>query len=144
MPGAKGKAEIKVVLPEALKARLDADAAEYGMDRSALICQRLQDTLESQETHEVARRLGELARDSAVMRDELTQLHGDLKHVVTLIETFMAAVSKPSTPAEKVYPTPATWEETYPELYAPKPQEPTPPVTVEEPRAPVKRWPWQR
>ena len=43
-----------------------------------------------------------------------------------LIETFMAAVGKPAAPAEKVYPTPATWEETYPELYAPKPPEPTP------------------
>jgi hypothetical protein len=143
MPRAKGKAEIKLVLPEALKAQLDAAAAEHGMDRSALICQRLQDALESQETNEVARRLSELARDSAATRDEVAQLHEDLKQVVTLIETFMAAVSKPSAPAEKLYPPPASWEETYPELYAPR-QESTPAVAVEVPQAPAKRWPWQR
>jgi hypothetical protein len=143
MPRAKGKAELKLVLPEALKAQLDADAAEYGMDRSALICQRLHDALESQETNEVARRLGELARDSAAMREEVAQLHEDLTQVVTLIETFMTAVGKPSTPTEKVYPTPASWEETYPELYAPR-QEPTPAAAVEAPQAPAKRWPWQR
>ena len=143
MPAAKGKTEIRVVVPDELKAQMDREAAEHGMDRSALICQRLHDALESQETHEVARRLGELARDSAAMREEVAHLHEDLQQVVTLIETFMAAVSKPGTPAEKVYPTPATWEETYPELYAPKAPAPTP-AGVGEPQAPVKRWPWQR
>jgi hypothetical protein len=143
MPAAKGKAEIRFVAPDALKARLDAEAIDRGMDRSALICQRLQDALEGEETAEVARRLGELARDSAVMRDALKQLHEDLTQVVTLIETFMAAVGKPSTPAEKVYPTPATFEEIYPELYAPKPPEPVTPRAAPQPAA--KGWlSWRR
>jgi hypothetical protein len=104
---------------------------------------RLQTVDAGGESGEVARRLAELARDSAVLREQVTQLHEDVRQVVTLIETFMAAVSKPSPPAEKGYPTPASWEETYPELYEPKAPDPTPVVGV-EPQAPVKRWPWQR
>jgi hypothetical protein len=136
MPGAKGKAEIKVVLPQALKAELDADAAAHGVDRSTWICMRLQTVDETAEGERLRPLLEHVFRDHAVMRDQLAQ-------VITLIETFMAAVGKPAASAEKVYPTPATWEETYPELYAPKPPEPTPAVVV-EPQAPAKRWPWQR
>jgi hypothetical protein len=140
MPAAKGKTEIRVVLPDALKAELEQEAAEQGVDRSTWITMRLQTVDASGESGEVARRLSELARDSAVMREALTQLHEDLRQVVVLIEAFMAAVGKPATPAEKVYPTPATWEETYPELYAPTPPESSPAAVVVEPPAPAKRW----
>jgi hypothetical protein len=143
MPAAKGKTEIRVVLPDALKAELEQEAAEQGVDRSTWIAMRLQTVDEGGESGEVVRRLAELARDSAVMREALDQLHRDLAQVVTLIETFMTAVGKPSTPAEKVYPQPATWEETYPELYEPQAPDPTPVVGVEPP-APVKRWRWPR
>jgi hypothetical protein len=143
MPAAKGKTEIRVVLPESLKAELEQEAAEQGVDRSTWIAMRLQTIDASGESGEVARRLSELARDSAVVREALSQLHEDLRQVVVLIEAFMAAVGKPSAPAEKVYPTPATWEETYPELYAPKVPETTPTVVV-APQAPAKRWPWSR
>jgi hypothetical protein len=136
MPAAKGKTEIRVVLPDELKATLEQEAAEQGVDRSTWIAMRLQTVDAAGESGEVARRLSELARDTAALRE-------DLRQVVILIETFMAAVSKPAAPAEKVYPQPATWEETYPELYAPKAPDPTPAVVV-EPQAPAKRWPWSR
>ena len=143
MPAAKGKTEIRVVLPDALKAELEQEAAEQGVDRSTWIAMRLQTVDASGESGEVARRLRELARDSAAMREQVAQLHEGLQQVVTLIEAFIAAVGKPPAPAEKVYPTPATWAETYPELYAPEAPTPTP-AGMGEPPAPVKRWPWQR
>jgi hypothetical protein len=136
MPAAKGKTEIRVVIPAALKAQLEREAAERGLDRSAWITRRLQSEDAPDVTSALAQRLDQVIRDMDTMREQLAQ-------VITLIETFMAAVGTPSTPAEKVYPTPATWEETYPELYAPKPPAPTPAVVV-VPQAPAKRWPWQR
>jgi hypothetical protein len=136
MPAAKGKTEIRVVIPDALKAQLEREAAERGLDRSAWITMQLQSEDAPDVTSALAQRIDQVIRDMDTMREQLAQ-------VITLIETFMAAVGKPSTPAEKVYPTPATWEETYPELYAPKPPAPTPAVVV-VPQAPAKRWPWQR
>ncbi len=108
MPAAKGKTEIRVVLPESLKAELEQEAAEQGVDRFTWIAMRLQTIDASGESGEVARRLSELALNSAVVREALSQLHEDLRQVVGLIEAFMAAVGKPSAPAEKVYPTPAS------------------------------------
>ena len=143
MPAAKGKTEIRVVLPDALKAALEQEASEQGVDRSTWIAMRLQMVDASGESGEIAQRLSDLSRDSAAVREALTQLHEDLRQVVILIETFMAAVSKPASPTEKVYPPTATWEETYPELYAPKGPDPTPEVVV-DPQAPAKRWPWSR
>jgi hypothetical protein len=136
MPAAKGKTEIRVVIPDALKAQLEREAAERGLDRSAWITMQLQSEDAPDVTSALAQRIDQVIRDMDTMREQLAQ-------VITLIETFMAAVGTPSTPAEKVYPTPATWEETYPELYAPKPPAPTPAVVV-VPQAPAKRWPWQR
>jgi hypothetical protein len=136
MPAAKGKTEIRVVIPDALKAQLEREAAERGLDRSAWITMQLQSEDAPDVTSALAQRIDQVIRDMDTMHEQLAQ-------VITLIETFMAAVGKPSTPAEKVYPTPATWEETYPELYAPKPPAPTPAVVV-VPQAPAKRWPWQR
>jgi hypothetical protein len=134
MPGARGKVEIKLVLPPDLKAQLDAEAQARGMDRSALICAQLLAFAEgSQESdgEAIQRRLDQVLRDHVALREQLTQ-------VITLIETFMAAVGKPHAPAEKGYPQPASWEETYPELYETPTPEPTPPA--ETPQAPTKRW----
>jgi hypothetical protein len=136
MPAGKGKTEIRVVIPDELKVQLEREAAERGLDRSTWITMQLQSDDEPDAIGALGQRMDQVIRDLDTMREQFAQ-------VITLIETFMAAVGKPSTPAEKVYPTPATWEETYPELYAPKTQEPTPAVVV-APQAPVKRWPWQR
>jgi hypothetical protein len=136
MPAAKGKTEIRVVVPDELKAQLDKEASERGIDRSTWITMQLQLVEEPDAIGALGQQIDQVIRDLDTMREQLAQ-------VVTLIETFMTAVGKPSTPAEKTYPTPATWEETYPELYAPKPPAPTPAVVV-APQAPAKRWPWQR
>jgi hypothetical protein len=138
MAGASGKSIVKLVLPADLKEALDAEAQARGMDRSALICAQLlafaEESPEPDETS-IQRRLDQVLRDHVALREQLSQ-------IVTLIETFMASVAKPATPAAQVYPTPATLEETYPELYAPPAPPPVEPVTVAE--APVKKWPWRR
>jgi hypothetical protein len=138
MRGASGKAIIKLVLPDELKAALDAEAQARGLDRSAWICAQLLAGAEaapaSDETS-IQRRLDQLVRDHAVLREQMAQ-------IITLIETVIAGVQKPAPAAEPAYPIPATLEETYPELYAPSAPPPVEPVTVAE--APVKKWPWRR
>ena len=137
MPAAKGKTEIRVVVPDELKAQLEKEASARGIDRSTWITMQLQSVEEPDALGAMGQRLDQVIRDMDTIREQLAQ-------VITLIETFMAAVGKPQAPAEKVYPTPATWEETYPELYGPKTPEPMPAAAVEAPQARAKRWPWQR
>jgi hypothetical protein len=72
-----------------------------------------------------------------------------MAELVSGLQDVLEAVRHAGTgkSAEKVYPTPATWQETYPELYAaPTPPE-GPPEAAEAPAshaAQVRKWPWQR
>jgi hypothetical protein len=138
MPAAKGKVELKVVLPQELKEQLDADATERGMDRSAWMTMVLQSSYDEQ-GHSQAVRLDQLIRDHVALREQVEQV------AISLRELVEALQKAPTTPAKKVYPTPATWAETYPELYAPTPPAPEPaPIVVEAP-ATKKGWrPWRR
>ena len=137
MPAAKGKVDLKVSMPGELKAQLDTDAADRGMDRSALITMLLLSSYEAPEPSDIPARLDQLIRDQAVLREQVAQL-------VTAIQEVLEAMRQaPAKPAKEVYPTPATWEETYPELYAPKVPEP-PPVAVAPPPPEKKGWPWRR
>ena len=137
MPAAKGKVELKVVLPQELKEQLDTDAAERGVDRSAWMTMLLQSSYD-EHGHDQAARLDQLIRDQVFLREQVAEL-------ATALHELMASLQKtPATPAKPVYPTPATLEETYPELYAPKTPEPVP-DPVEESPAPVKGWRrWRR
>jgi|SRR5882724_4866746 len=138
MPAAKGKAELKVMLPQELKAQLDADAAERSLDRSAWVTMLLQSSYD-EEGHGQTARLDQLIRDHAALREQVAQLVASLQELVASLQKSSAPPPKP------VYPTPATWEETYPELYAPKVPEPTPePVETDAPAAERKGWrPWR-
>jgi len=130
MPVAKGKSEIKLVVQEPLKAQLDAEAADRGIDRSSLICQRLLASYDEQDPGAMERRLDQVIRDLSALREDMAQ-------VITLMETFVAGLGKPPIPSgEKVYPTPATLEETYPEL---KTMQASVPPT-DAPTMPAKRW----
>src|SRR2546430_9003248 len=113
MPAAKGKVELKVMLPQELKEQLDADATERGLDRSAWMTMLLQSSYD-EHGHDQTARLDQLIRDQSVLRDQVAQL------VTALHELVESLQKSPAKPAKEVYPTPATWEETYPEMYAPK------------------------
>jgi hypothetical protein len=136
MPAAKGKVDLKVSMPSELKAQIDTDAAKRGMDRSALITMLLLSSYEAPEPSEIPARLDQLIRDQAVLRDQVAQL------VTAFQEVLEAMRQAPATPAKEVYPTPATWEQTYPELYAPRVEPPAPaPLQPAE----KKGWgPWRR
>ncbi len=138
MPAAKGKVELKVVLPQELKEQLDTDAAERGLDRSAWMTMVLQSSYDEQGPGQAVR-LDQLIRDHVALREQVEQIAISLRELVEAIQ------KAPATPAKKVYPTPATWAETYPELYAPKPPaSELAPVVVEAPAA-KKGWrPWRR
>jgi hypothetical protein len=131
MAGGRSKVVLQVVMPPELKAEVDAAATAEGLDRSAWICARLQAPPEASVVDDLARRLDQVLRDHDVLREQLGQ-------VITLIETFMAAVGKPQAPAEKGYPQPATWQETYPELY--QPATPDAGASGETPTPQTKRW----
>lgn len=135
MPPAEGKQGIKVVVPEALKAQLDADAQARGMDRSLLICLRLQESYTDIPLDATGPKLDQLIRDHAVLRDEFRQ-------IVTLLETFVTRMTAQVHPVEPVYPTPATIEETYPELQALAASGETP-ATCEHPSAVVEERRWK-
>jgi hypothetical protein len=139
MPPGRGKEAVKVVLPVDLKAELDAEAAAQGIDRSALILARLAQGSGDDGADPWASlqaRLDHQERQLAGMQETLREL-------VTALHEVLAAVRSSSTPRqEPAYPVPASLEETYPELYAPKAPAPVSATPTPEP---VKRWsPWRR
>jgi hypothetical protein len=138
---AKGKAELKVVMPEELKEQVDTEAKARGIDRSALICLRVQESYGLAPQDDVGLKVEQVIRD-------LDMLKQDFRAVVTLIETFVEDVGKSKGAPEKVYPAPASIEETYPEVKAMLAAPQGPAVDEDTPAAvtpvPEKRWPWSR
>lgn len=107
MPAAKGKLAISVVMPEGLVAQLDQEASAQGMDRSSLIVSKLEAAERDGPWTKVIIRLDSQDRTIAQLVTALQEV----------LEAMRQTQTKTMTPA---YPAPATLEETYPELYAPK------------------------